>query len=99
MQLKILGDHEIVSVVIHHVGLHVDITSMKSYLGLQAFNFVCEVNLDGRSPPFRPMRTQRMQWSRAFSLVSEVGPKEEVVVNLLTKGHVAHRRRRRRRQH
>ena len=49
----------------------------------------------GRSPPFRPMRTLRLQWSRAFSLVCEVGPKEEVVVNLLTNGHVAHRRRRR----
>ena len=26
----------------------------------------------GRSPPFRPMRARKLQWSRAFSLVCEV---------------------------
>ena len=39
---KIPGDHETLS-IIRHVGLHVDFSSMKSYLGLQAFTFVCEV--------------------------------------------------------
>ena len=28
----------------------------------------------GRSPPFQPMRALRLPWSRAFSLVCEVGP-------------------------
>jgi hypothetical protein len=39
----------------------------------------CEVNLDGRSPPFRPMRALRLQWSRAFSLVCEVALSIEVL--------------------
>ena len=30
-----------------HVGLHVDFSSLKSSLGLQAFLYACEVNLDG----------------------------------------------------
>ena len=45
---------------------------MKSSLDLQAFTFMCEVKLDGLSPPFRPMRALRLQWSWAFSLVCEV---------------------------
>ena len=45
----------------------------------------------GRSPPFRPMRALRLQWSRAFSLVCEValelinssfGPKPETKFHL-----------------
>ena len=46
---KILGDHETLSKV-HHVRLHVDFSSMKDPLGLWAFTFVCEVNLDGLCP-------------------------------------------------
>ena len=34
-------------VMARHVGLHVDFSSRKSSLGLQAFTFVFEVNLDG----------------------------------------------------
>ena len=45
---KIPGDQETLSIV-HHVGLYVDFSSIKSSLGLQAFTFVCEVNLDGLS--------------------------------------------------
>ena len=45
---------------------------MKSSLDLEAFTFVCEVNLDNLSPPFRSMRALRLQWSWAFSLVCEV---------------------------
>ena len=47
---KILWDHETLSIV-YHVELHVDFSSMKSSLGLKAFTFVCEVNLD-RPRPF-----------------------------------------------
>jgi len=46
---KIPGDLETLSIVCH-VGLHVDFSSMKSSLGLEAFTFVCEVNLDGLHP-------------------------------------------------
>ena len=31
-RMKIMGDHETLSIV-HHVGLHVDFSSMKSYVG------------------------------------------------------------------
>ena len=46
---KIPGDHETLSIV-RHVGLHVDISSMKSSFGLQAYTFVFEVNLNGLRP-------------------------------------------------
>ena len=46
---RIPGDHETLSIV-RHVGLHVDFSSMKSFLCLEAFTFVCEVNLDGLRP-------------------------------------------------
>ena len=46
---KIMGDHETLSIV-RHVGLHVDLSSMKFSLGLRAFTFVCEVNLDCLRP-------------------------------------------------
>ena len=36
--------------IVFHVGLHVDFSSMKSALGLQAITFVCEVNLDSLFP-------------------------------------------------
>ena len=44
-----MGDHDTLSIV-RQVGLHVDFSSMKSSLGLLAFTFVCEVNLDGLRP-------------------------------------------------
>ena len=46
---EIPRDRETLSIV-RHVGLHVDFSSMKSSLGLEAFTFVCEVNLDGLRP-------------------------------------------------
>ena len=46
---QIPGYHEPLSIV-RHVGLHVDFSSMKSSVGLEAFTFVCEVNLDGLHP-------------------------------------------------
>ena len=42
---RIPSDHETLCIVLH-VGLLVDFSSMKSSMGLQAFTFVCEVNLD-----------------------------------------------------
>ena len=50
---KIPRDHETLSIV-RHIRLRVDISSMKSCLGLQAFTFVCEANLDSRSVGLRP---------------------------------------------
>jgi len=32
---------------VHYVGLRIDLSSMKSSFDLQAFTFMCEVNLDG----------------------------------------------------
>ena len=69
--MKITGDHEALSIVCH-VGLHVHFSSRKSSLGLEAFTFVGAVNLDGLSPPFRPMRALRLKLEWAFSLVCEV---------------------------
>ena len=46
---KIPGDHETLSIV-RHVGLHVDFSSMKFFLVLQAFTFMCEMNLEGLLP-------------------------------------------------
>ena len=43
--MKIPEDHETLSIV-----RHVDVSSMKSSLGLSAFTFVCEVNLDSLCP-------------------------------------------------
>ena len=48
-QTKIPGDNETLSTV-HHAGLHVGNSSMKSSLSLYAFTFVCEMNLDGLRP-------------------------------------------------
>jgi hypothetical protein len=47
--MKYPGDHETLSIV-HHVGLHVDFSSIEFSLGLSAFNFMFEVNLDGLRP-------------------------------------------------
>ena len=44
-----MADHETLSIV-RHVGLRVDFSAIKSSLGLEAFTFVCEVNLDGLCP-------------------------------------------------
>ena len=46
---KIPRGHETLSIV-RHVGVHVDFSSMKSSLGLEAFTFVCGVNLGGLHP-------------------------------------------------
>jgi hypothetical protein len=46
---QIPGDHETLSIV-RHVRLQVDFSSMKSSLGLQAFTFVCVVNLNSLHP-------------------------------------------------
>ena len=46
---KILGDHKTLSIVCH-VGIHLDFSFMKSSLGLYAFTFVCEVNMNGLRP-------------------------------------------------
>ena len=43
--MKIPGDHGTLSIV-----YHVDLSSMESSLGLSAFTFECEVNLDGLRP-------------------------------------------------
>ena len=64
---KFPRNHESLS-IIHHVGLHVDFSSMKSSLGLH-LRVWSEL---GGSPPFWPMRALRLQWSWAFSLVCEV---------------------------
>ena len=61
---KILGDHETLSLV-RHVGLRVKVfIHEKSSLDLWAFTYMCEVKF-GLSPPFRPMRTLRLQWSQS----------------------------------
>ena len=46
---KLPRDHETLSTV-RHVGFHVDFSSMKSSMGLQAFTFVFEVNLGSLRP-------------------------------------------------
>ena len=47
--MEILGEHGTLSVV-RHVGLHVNFSSIKSSLGLKAFTFMCEVNLESFCP-------------------------------------------------
>ena len=72
---KIPGDHNTLAIV-RHVGLHVEFSSTKSSLGLH----LCVWNELGRSPPFRPMRALRLQWSFAFNLVCEVALTPIVIV-------------------
>ena len=66
---KTPGDHKTLS-TIRHVGFHVDISSVHEAF-FSAFRLHVWNEL-GQSPPFRPMRALRLQWSRAFSLVCEM---------------------------
>ena len=68
---KIPGDHKTGLSIVRHVGLHVDFSSTKSSLGLQAVTFVCEVNLASLRP-FNQWELVDCNGHWAFNVVCEV---------------------------